>query len=64
VSERIERPDAMSTAGLRHGCYDKLEDDGLAAPGTRVSGALAVGVGVVCLVVCGVFCRLLLCVLI
>ena len=38
VQETIERPDRDVTAGLRHGTYDKLDDDGIAPPGTRVSG--------------------------
>ena len=38
VQETIEKPDRESTAGLRHGTYDKLDADGIAPPGTRVSG--------------------------
>lgn len=38
VKEDFGRPDRANTMGMRHGSYDKLDDDGLAPPGTRCSG--------------------------
>lgn len=38
VQEAIEKPNREITAGLRHGNYDKIDEDGIAPPGTRVSG--------------------------
>lgn len=37
MPERFEKPDPSDTR-LRHGSYDKLDDDGFCPPGTRVSG--------------------------
>ena len=41
VQEIIEKPLPEITQGLGHGTYDKLDDDGIAPPGTRVSGVRA-----------------------
>ncbi len=37
-TEEFSRPPRESTLRMRHGMYDKLEQDGLVAPGTRVAG--------------------------
>ncbi|MCL7047334.1 hypothetical protein MKW94_006641 [Papaver nudicaule] len=37
IKEDFGRPNRENTMGMRHGSYDKLEDDGFAPPGTRIS---------------------------
>lgn len=38
IYEEIEKPDPTITAGIRHGAYDKLDEDGVIPPGTPVIG--------------------------
>lgn len=38
MQEVIEVPERGVTLAMRHGTYDKLDEDGIAPPGTRVSG--------------------------
>ena len=44
MTERLEKPSRDETAALKHGSYDKLDDDGLAPPGTKcVGGDIIIG---------------------
>lgn len=36
--EKFQKPDHSKCSGRKHGTYDKLDADGIIAPGTQVSG--------------------------
>ena len=38
VVEKFEKPTRADTLRLKHGTYDKIDEDGIVAPGTRVVG--------------------------
>jgi len=38
IHEKFEAPNPEETLGMMRGTYDKLDEDGLVSPGTRVSG--------------------------
>ncbi|KAI9682946.1 MAG: DNA-dependent RNA polymerase II [Trizodia sp. TS-e1964] len=38
VVEQFEKPERRNTVRVKHGTYEKLDEDGIVAPGVRVSG--------------------------
>ena len=37
-NEKFEKPEMSKTSAIKHGCYDKLDLDGIISPGVQVSG--------------------------